>query len=159
MQSNFDRFERIVRQAYQFTEASTPTEGSDHPFETHNIHPDLPGDVRRLFDNGHYPQASFEAFKFLDLEVQRVAASTDYGKSLMMKAFNEVNPVLSINPGMTPSEKSEQEGYKLLFAGAILAIRNPRGHLTSVNDDIDTCLHHLNLASMLLRRLEEAGLR
>jgi hypothetical protein len=38
-------------------------------------------------------------------------------------------------------------------------IRNPRGHLPSVVDDPDTCLDHLSLCSMLLRRLEQAGLR
>ena len=76
-----------------------------------------------------------------------------------MKAFGGTPPVVMINPGMTPSEKSEQEGFKFIFAGSMMAIRNPRGHATGLADDPDTCLDHLSLASLLLRRLDEAGLR
>jgi len=47
----------------------------------------------------------------------------------------------------------------LAVAGAMLGIRNPRGHKTGMVDDPDVCLDHLSLASMLVRRLDEAGLR
>ncbi|MGD9502271.1 MAG: TIGR02391 family protein [Methyloceanibacter sp.] len=60
---------------------------------------------------------------------------------------------------MTKTEKVEQEGFMFLFAGGMLAIRDPRAHKTGLTDDPDTCLDHLSLASMLLRRLDEAGLR
>jgi len=115
--------------------------------------------VKKLFDDGHFAQASFEAFKFVDEEVQRISGSSEFGTSLMMKAFGGSRPPIALNPGMTASEKNEQEGFKYLFAGAILGVRNPRGHSTGIVDDPDTCLDHLSLASMLLRRLDEAGLR
>ncbi len=154
-----DTFERIVRTAHNFTEAESRGDSTVHPFEERNIHPDLPVDVRNLFDNGHYPQATFEALKYLDEEVQRASADTDFGKSLMMRVFGGTSPKLALNPGMTPSEQSEQEGYKFIFAGTMQGIRNPRGHTTQISDDPDTCLDHLSLTSMLLRKLEEAGLR
>ena len=71
----------------------------------------------------------------------------------MMAAFAESNPKIKFTPMMTTSEKDEQAGYKFIFAGAMSAIRNPRGHdITS--DPIDVCLDHLSFASVLLRRLE-----
>jgi uncharacterized protein (TIGR02391 family) len=159
MASDLVRFEQIVRRAHNFTEASSGSNGAIHPFDDRNIHPDLPGEVRRLFDNGHFSQATFEAMKFLDEDVQRISADPDFGKSLMMRVFGGSPPKLPLNPGMTSTEQSEQEGFKFIFAGAMAGIRNPRGHLTGVVDDPDTCLDHLCLCSMLLRRLEEAGLR
>ncbi|MGE3507182.1 MAG: TIGR02391 family protein [Alphaproteobacteria bacterium] len=157
--AGLDAFERIAREAHNFTEAASRPASSVHPFDERNVHPDLSPDVRRLFDNGHFAQATFEALKFLDEEVQRISGEADYGKSLMMRVFGGAPPRLRLNPGMTPSEQSEQEGYKFIFAGAMQGIRNPRGHATRVTDDPDTCLDHLSLCSMLLRRLEEAGLR
>jgi len=157
--SRLDLFERIARVAHQFTEAEAAQPTSSHPFESRNVHPDLPSDVRTLFDNGHSAQATFEAFKYVDEEMQRISGDPDYGSTLMMRVLGGSPPLVRINPGMTKTEKSEQEGYKFLFAGAMLAIRNPRGHTSGVADDPDTCLDHLCLASMLLRRLDEAGLR
>jgi uncharacterized protein (TIGR02391 family) len=159
MANRFSDFERIVRQAHRFTEAEGTKSVGMHPFDARNIHSDLPPDVRRLFDNGHFAQATFEAFKFVDEEMQRISGSSDHGTSLMMRVLGGSSPLVKLNPGMTQSEKDEQEGYKFLFAGAALGIRNPRGHMAGLSDDPDTCLDHLSLASMLLRRLDEAGLR
>jgi uncharacterized protein (TIGR02391 family) len=155
--NKFEKFESIVRNAHRFTEASTYDDA--HPFSARNIHPDLPPDVRDLFDNGHYAQATFEAMKYIDEEVQRISSDSDFGRSLMMRVFAGSPPKLPLNPGMTLTEQGEQEGYKFIFAGSMQAIRNPRGHKTGIVDDLDTCLDHLSFASMLLRRLEDAGLR
>jgi uncharacterized protein (TIGR02391 family) len=159
MATRLERFEQVARRAHVFTEAAPPTVAGAHPFDDRNIHQDLPADVRKLFDNGHCAQSTFEAYKFLDEEVQRVSGDSDFGKSLMMRVFGGTPPKLPLNPGMTSTEQSEQEGYKFMFAGSMAAIRNPRGHKTTVRDDPDTCLDHLSLCSMLLRRLEESGLR
>ena len=59
-------------------------------------------------------------------------------------------------PLANASEIDEQKGYRFLFSGAVMAIRNPRGHEVNLNDDVDTCLDHLAFASLLLRRLEQA---
>lgn len=159
MANRFGRFEGIVRRAHRYTEAPDRGNTNEHPFDAVNIHSDLPASVRDLFDDGHYAQATFEALKFVDEEVQRVSGLSDFGKSLMMRAFGGENPALSVNEGATLSDKSEQEGFKFLFAGAMQGIRNPRGHSTLISDDPDTCLAHLSLASLLLRRIDEAGLR
>ena len=163
MPNSLQRFEAIARalarmpQREPATQAAITTAGQ-HPFDERNIHPDLPQDVRRLFDDGHFPQATFEAFKYLDKTVEKHSGLlNDSGKDLMMKSFKEDAPKIKLTPLATKSEQNEQEGYKFLFAGGIIAIRNPRGHEHSVVDNPDVCLDHLTFVSMLLRRLEQAG--
>lgn len=159
MASLLSHFEVIVRKANQFTGARPEPAGGFHPFDERNIHPKLPQVVRNLFDNGHYAQATFEAFKFLDKEVQRHSGSIENGFKLMMQVFGSDSPIIPLTPLSTTSELDEQKGYQFIFAGSVLAIRNPRGHEFSVMDSPDKCLDHLGLVSLLLRRLEEAGFK
>jgi uncharacterized protein (TIGR02391 family) len=162
MPSSLKRFEAITRALAQMPRREPATEpvaktGALHPFDERNIHPDLPSNVRTLFDDGHFAQATFEAFKYLDKYVERHSGLGESGYKLMMNAFAEGNPKLPLTPMKTASEKDEQQGYKFIFVGGVLAIRNPRGHEFSVVDDPDLCLDHLSFVSMLLRRLEQAG--
>jgi len=157
MSDRLARFEHVVRIARQFTEARTQPIGGPHPFDERNIHPRLPSIVKQLFDDGHYSQADFEAFKFLDKEVERLSGSSGSGFKLMMQALADEKPLIKLTALSSDSEKDEQRGYQFLFAGSMLAIRNPRGHEYSVKDSPDKCLDYLALASLLLRRLEEAG--
>jgi len=150
-------FERVVRNAHAFTDARDSKESNEHPFVYRNISPDLPSVVKDLFDNGHYSQSTFEAYNFIDKEVHRHAKISKSGFQLMMDALGGVSPSVRLTPMLTTSQQDEQKGYQFLFSGAVLAIRNPRGHEYSLIDDPDTCLDHLALASMLLRRLADAG--
>lgn len=154
-------FEQIVRNAFGFTEEEEgglrEAEEETHPFDTRDIHPKLPQTVRKLFDNGHYPQATFEAFKFIDKVVQRLSGNKECGFKLMMNVFSDSSPAVQLTPCTTKSEIDEQKGYQFLFAGSVLAVRNPRGHECSFKDGPDDCLDHLSLASLLLRRLEQSG--
>lgn len=149
-------FERIVR---SIPKREPPVEISrpEHPFETRNIQPKLPKIVESLFDDGHYAQATFEAFKFVDKEVARLSKSSESGFKLMMAVLSETAPLIKLTSCISQTEKDEQKGYQFLFAGSMLAIRNPRGHNYGMRDTPDQCLDHLALASLLLRRLEEAG--
>lgn len=151
------RFDRIVRRAVQFTEAKLEPVSVSHPFDDRNIHQNLPPKVRRLFDDGHYPEATFEAFKFVDKEVQRHSGSSESGYKLMMQAFSETSPLIRLNTLASQSEKDEQQGFKFIFSGSVLGIRNPRGHEHSQVDSPDACLDYLSLASLLIRRLEISG--
>ena len=89
MSSKLKQFEIIVRQSYvdrEQKEQELP-EQPLHPFDVRNIHPKLPEDVRKLFDDGHFAQATFEAFKFIDKEVQRHSKikETGYNWEIRMK--------------------------------------------------------------------------
>lgn len=161
MASALKKFESIARKApvlSVFPATVNITNEPIHPFDERNIHPLLPSIVLRLFDDGYYAQATFEAFKYVDKEVSRLSGESESGYKLMSKVFNDERPIIKFTPCLTVSEKDEQKGYMHLFAGSIMGIRNPRGHEHSVSDSPDQCLDHLALASVLLRRLEEAGL-
>lgn len=157
MYSPFRVFERIVRASAAYTEAPPEETRNIHPFDSRDIHPQLPTIVRDLFDDGHYAQSTFEAFKYVDKVVQGLSGETEIGFKLMMKVFPETSALIRLTPCVTQSEKDEQKGYQFLFAGSVLAIRNPRGHEYAVKDDPDMCLDHLALVSLLLRRIEKAG--
>lgn len=158
MPSSLEIAEIIARASAGFARRHAVVEGpSPHPFDSRNIHPSLPVKVKKLFDDGHFAESTFLAFKFLDKTVEKHSKVAESGFKLMMASFDENKPILKLTPLKTSSEKDEQHGYRFIFAGGVLAIRNPRGHEYAVADDPDTCLDHLCFVSMLLRRLEQAG--
>lgn len=157
MENDWQHFEVVVRRANEFSE--TPANvGEIHPFEERNVHRKLPKNCKKLFDDGHCSQATFEACKYVDNEIQRLSSDSKTGTGLMMSVFGGSPPKLKLNSLATQTDIDEQEGFKFLFAGTSMAIRNPRGHKHSLNDDPDTCLDHLTLISTLLRKLEAAGM-
>jgi uncharacterized protein (TIGR02391 family) len=162
MPSSLDKFRAVTRAlagpsrqepAVHPTAETVPL----HPFDSRNIHPDLPPKVKRLFDDGHFPEATSLAFKYLDKRVQEDSGLTESGLKLMMAAFDGATPKVKLNSLTTTSEKDEQQGFRFIFAGGMQGIRNPRAHEPSIVDDPDICLDHLSFVSMLLRRLEQAG--
>lgn len=165
MRSSFVRFEAIARASGGLATDLVPEANLDveavslHPFDTRNIHPSVPTKVKRLFDDGHFAEATFHAFKFLDKQVQKHSKLSESGYKLMMAAFDDAKPKLQLTPLITESEKDEQKGYRFVFAGVVQAIRNPRGHDYTVVDNPEICLDHLSVVSMLLRRLEAAGFK
>ena len=150
-----NQFEILVRRAAQYTEEPL-IEAGYHPFIERAVHDSLPTKVRKLFDDSHYAESTFEAFKFLDRKVSEFSGIKESGQKLMMAALADVGPI-KLNSLQSDSEKDEQSGFRFMFAGAVSAVRNPRGHEFSQFDSAQTCLDHLSLASLLMRRLEEAG--
>ena len=66
-----DRFERIARRSPAPETASV--DGQIHPFDERNIHPEIAKVALKLFNDGHYSQATFEAFKFVDKKVSSIS--------------------------------------------------------------------------------------
>lgn len=164
MTSDLDRFERVARAlgkiTHQASAVSDIEPAEPHPFDARNIHPDLPIKVRALFDDGHWAQSVFEAFKYVEKEVKRISGLRGKtGYALMMDAFNESNAKVQLNKLTTDSEIDEQRGYRAIFAGASAGIRNPRGHEVDIDDTLGDALDYLALASLLLRRLDAAAVR
>lgn len=159
MPSDWDIFVGVARASASLGSELEPRDTvPDHPFDSRNIHPGLPPKVRQLFDDVHYSEAALTAFKFVNSEIRRHSGLRLDGVSLMQKALSADNPVLKLVDDLTvESQQSEQRGYKDLFAGGMAAIRNPRAHEYDIEDDLDQCLDYLSLASLLLRRLAEAG--
>ncbi len=154
MQHSFYKFENIVRNAKNFTEAKSEPIGGNHPFDERNIHPKIAFVSIKLFDDGHYSQATFEAYKLIDKEIQAITAINESGYKLMMQAFSETSPKIKLSNLSNTSETDEQNGYKFIFSGSVMAIRNPRGHEYGIKETAEQCLDHLCLASLLIRRID-----
>jgi hypothetical protein len=94
MVSEWVLFEGIARRAVSYREGPPEAAGVLHPFDERNIHPQIEKISKKLFDDGHYSQATFETYKLLDKTVQKLAGSTaDSGKNLMMKSMMAIrNP-------------------------------------------------------------------
>jgi len=158
MANAFAKFQVIARKAHRFSTPRSKEVANEelHPFEERNVHPDIEKITRKLFDDGHYSQATFEAFKFIDKKVQSLSKIKKSGYQLMMQAFNETSPKIKLTDLSNTSEVDEQQGYKFIFSGAVMAIRNPRGHEIGMHETPDQCLDHISLASLLLRRLNDS---
>lgn len=155
MVENLSQLQALGRKLGSLDRAFSPDqEATIHPFDERNIHPEIAKCSQELFDNGHYSQATFEAFKLVDRVVSNVSGSGKSGTPLMMDVFKNKSPAIHLNKLANQSDEDEQEGYKFLFSGSMLAIRNPRGHEVGKTEHIEDCLDHLGLASMLLRRLD-----
>jgi uncharacterized protein (TIGR02391 family) len=147
------RFEQIVRGAKSVGRPAAIESRGVHPFDERNIHSEITSVSLKLFDDGHYAQATFEAFKLIESRVKTISGIEDTGFSLMMAAFNESGPKIKLTDLASLSDKDEQKGFRHMFAGSTAGIRNPRGH-DNRTDNIDLCLDHLSVASVLLRALE-----
>jgi hypothetical protein len=60
------QFEKIARSVASLSLVREDFVPIEHPFEQRNISNSLPPVVRKLFDDGHYAQSTFEGFKFVD---------------------------------------------------------------------------------------------
>ncbi len=74
----------------------------------------------------------------------------------MGKVFGGAAPGLDIMRAAGRSAEDERGGFAQLFMGAMLAIRNPRGHGSAVQDSAEEAMEYLALASLLMRRLDVA---
>lgn len=73
----------------------------------------------------------------------------------MQAVFSPKNPVLRFNDMQTESDRSEQQGMMYLYAGAMLALRNPRAHGV-IRDEPTEALEYIGLVNMLIRALDRA---
>ena len=111
----------------------------------------------KLFSNGHYSQAIFEAFKAVNLQVKKKSGLSHLdGKNLMSQAFKLSSPRLRWTDLKTDSDNDEQEGFMFLYMGAIVGIRNPKAHDHIILKDEIIALEYLSFASLLMKRIDEA---
>jgi len=107
-----------------------------------------------LFKDGHYASAIFEAFKAVNNFVKQKSGKSLDGKQLMSDVFNEKNPCIKLNDLQTQSDIDEQEGFKFLYMGAMVGIRNPKAHDRVQQKDPYKTLEYLAFASLLIQRID-----
>jgi uncharacterized protein (TIGR02391 family) len=126
------------------------------------LHPTVREASETLFENGHTAQAIFEAFKRVELEARARAPASlrdRPARDLMAAVLDERDPALRLNPGRTQSDRDEQEGFKLIYMGAMQGIRNPKAHDAVPDLPPELAYEFLAMASLLLRRLDEGTAR
>ena len=130
----------------------------------HLIHPVIQQAAKKLFDEGYYSEAVFNACKHIvklvrkQYEEKTGEPPEDDGTSLMARAFSfdlkkNKYPIIQLTPLSNPVEKDIQDGFKHLFMGFNLAVRNPSAHSTE-SLTREECIHFLFVASLLAGQLK-----
>ena len=122
-------------------------------FDAMQFHSRIINASRALFEDAHYTQAIFEAFKAVENFVKKKSGSNLYGKQLMATVFNEDKPIIQV-PEAGHFDKDVQEGFKFLFMGGTLGIRNPKAHQEIIQKDPFITLEYLGFASFLIKRID-----
>jgi uncharacterized protein (TIGR02391 family) len=120
-----------------------------------HFHPKIVKASRSQFRSGHYSEAIFNAFKCIEIFAKKKSGSKRRGTALMQEIFNEKHPIIKLNNMQQDFEIDEQNGFRLIYAGAMLGIRNPQGHADIQQKDPYRTLEYLSLASLLTKRLDE----
>jgi uncharacterized protein (TIGR02391 family) len=134
----------------------SPASKARRSFGDLELHPEVARACSQLFNDGHYAEAVENACKVLDIIVKMRSMRMDpSGTELMQLVFSPKSPILKFNEQQNDSEKSEQQGMMFLFAGAMLAIRNPRAH-GLVQDHPENAVEYISFISMLAKSLDRA---
>ena len=119
------------------------------------LHPEIERRAGKLFRDGHHAGAVEAACKALNGLVQLRSGRDDLdGAPLMMKVFSVNDPEIAFNALKDESDRSEQQGLMHLFAGAMLAFRNPRAH-KFVQDHPERALERIRFVSLLAKLLDD----
>lgn len=138
---------------------STQPDGASSLLDHLQLHPLVKEVSGGLYRDAHYAQAILEAFKAVNNLVKKKARRSDLdGRDLMARVFRKKEPILRLTPLATQSNMDEQEGFMLLFMGAMAGIRNPKAHDNVSQPDQHRALEYLALASLLCRRVDESTL-
>jgi len=138
-------------------------------FNALELHPIIKKASKKLFRDGHYPQAILEAYKALINHVkEKSGKKTLPQRDLMGYTFDVLyeteplkvtkEPVLKLNALKSLEEIDEQKGFMYLFLGAVIGVRNPKAHAIVEQKDPFKTLEYLSLASLLAKRVDEARL-
>lgn len=132
------------------------TERGRSTFRGLDLHPRIAVVATELYLDGHHAEAVFNASKALVHFVKERSGRHDLdGAGLMTTVFSKKNPLLAFNMLKDQTEEDEQEGMMHLFAGAVLAIRNPGGH-DFPEMSPERALELIALLSFLANRAQEA---
>jgi uncharacterized protein (TIGR02391 family) len=139
-----------------YVSASRPQPVVMPVFDLPGLHSSISKASGALYRDGHYRQAVFDAFQAVEHRVQALTGREESGRDLMGKVFGGATPALDVTRATGRSAEDERGGFAQLFMGAMLAIRNPRGHGSAVQDSAEEAMEYLALASTLMRRLDVA---
>jgi len=152
--------EQLARQGWRVRESGStlvicePVRGvpvSASFLRTSRLHPLTETEARPQFLINKPEQGVFASMKAIEVRVRRLAGFGDevIGIDLMNKAFGPTGPLTDMSAG-----KGEQDGTRMLFAGAYAVLRNPAGHRQVDYADLSEAAEAVQTASLLMRILD-----
>ena len=123
------------------------------------IHPEIQKVSQKLFADGHFMEAVRSAFVEIEKIVKNIVIKKTTEEKitvdLMFSAFSPKNTLIELSDLTGKSKDNVQEGFMHIFAGSMMAIRNPKAH-----DNLDLppekAIHFIFLASLLMMKLDDA---
>lgn len=155
--AGFDEFAELIRRPVM--KKMGVLDGHEPSF-VRLIHPRVALVSMRKFQDGYYADAVESAFKELNNAVKEkvrphLEGELD-GQKLMQRVFSPGNPILLVEDNLdTQTNRDTQQGYMMMFSGAMGAIRNPKAHENMVISQ-DDAIRKLMLASMLMYKLDSS---
>lgn len=112
-------------------------------FLKRNFHSEVVKHSQKLFAQGNYFHAVFEAAKAYNKDVKEKSKSDKDGQPLMLNVWGCESGVLKVTACQTQTDKDFQDGIKFISGGLMSAIRNPTAHEPAITWPIDKqdCLH------------------
>jgi uncharacterized protein (TIGR02391 family) len=124
------------------------------------IHPRVRLSSESIFASGNLSPSVLQAFISLIARVKECVRSKGVqprdGTPLMRQALDSDPPLIRFPSPNDDSAGEIQEGYGHIFAGSMLAVRDPKAH-QPIAITQDQAIHLLFLASLLMYKLDEAG--
>lgn len=120
-----------------------------------DLHPAIADAASELYIDGHYSNAIEDAVKALNNLVRLKSGLELDGDKLMTTAFSVEKPRICFNDLIDQSDKDEQRGFMMMFAGAVAGLRNPRAHKL-IKDDAERALEFIAYISLLAKIIGDA---
>ncbi len=134
----------------------TPTGRALRAYDGLELHKDIDRAAGRLYRDCHYANAIEDAVKALNALVRLYSGVDDLdGSKLMQRVFGGTQPILQFNALADASDRDEQQGYMMMFSGAVAGLRNPRAHKL-ILDDPERALEFIAFVSLLAKLLDGA---
>ncbi len=132
-------------------------------FEASSLHPIIAEIARDRLLAGYGNDAVLRAFEAIETRIQKLTGRNEIGDTLMTTVFKQ-KPVPSLldvaDDNLEPSRRDyERNGYRFLFMGATIGIRNTHAHGSRPEISPTETFELLALASHLMRRLDLAESR
>lgn len=123
------------------------------------LHPVIVSVAKSRFDSGHYADAVEASYKEINSrikeEVRQRTGKTYDGANLMNQAFSVNNPIIVLEDLESEDGQNVQNGYMMMFSGAMIAIRNPKAHSNN-SIEPDEAMPLIQIASHLFSKFDAA---
>lgn len=126
------------------------------------IHPLIQKSSKKLFEDGHFANATEDAFIEINARVKNLFSIVNPGSKVpdgdtaMTTVFSTNNPLIEFCDRSTETGYNKQKGYMQMLAGAMSALRNPKAHSNSEILSAEEAYRRLTTASMLMYAIDDA---